>query len=165
MRMIVLLHVRVENTQQFRVNRVKVFAHDDGTFFGFERDNVHNLGKHFVPNQRRVAAQHGHVNFIVNVADTIRVRMFLTLHRHAFVVLEFAWTVLLDETQHLTVLAYPRGSIEDQVAEIGQFARHLKSCQFRVQIELLNRSDVLFKLRFVKLHGCVGCWWIGGTCV
>ena len=71
------VHIAVKCFQQFAVNVVKVFAHDDSHRVCPCSDHVHNLTVHFIPQQLGGAPQQGHVNLKMNVADFYEICFFI----------------------------------------------------------------------------------------
>ena len=151
---VVFLDIAVKNLQQFGVNQMKVFANHYTDFVRFHRDNVDDLLDNLVPNQLRVASQERDVDLVVNVADVVLVCVFLILETNFLVMLELAWAVFVDRVEHLGVLAYARGAVKNQVRQVvhifGEF-REIRN-QFRVQIIIVYRSQVLVEMGFVIFH-------------
>ena len=83
---VILLHVLIENVQELAVDHVEIFADNDADFAGFHRDDVDDLEKEFVPDDFGIAAQEGHVDFVVDVADAVGVGLFFGFDRHFFFV-------------------------------------------------------------------------------
>jgi hypothetical protein len=51
-----LLHITIENLQEFIVDFVEILANNDADFYRFHRNNIDDLGKDFVPNNLGIAS-------------------------------------------------------------------------------------------------------------
>jgi hypothetical protein len=84
----VFLHITVEDLEEFAVDKVEILANDDADFVLFYRDNVDDLLNDVVPDEFGVAAEQGHVDFVVYVADVVLVVVFFCLELYFFIVLQ-----------------------------------------------------------------------------
>jgi len=154
LRMAELLHITVENLQEFIVDFVEILANNDADFHGLHRDNIDDLGKDFVPNNLGIASQERHIDFVMDIADRITVLQFLVLHRDPFFILEFARTVSFENVQNLTILSDTGRSVHNEIPELSKILGKLfvEGRQFGMDRLCVHRLGIFFKMGFVKLH-------------
>jgi hypothetical protein len=108
------------------MNGVKILTQDNAGFVRFHRDNIHNLEKTFIPHSLGFATEQREVNLVMDIANTIRVGMFLRLGLDFLVVFEPTGRIRFDEPQELGVFTRPWRSIKHEVAEFVDGRRHLQ---------------------------------------
>jgi hypothetical protein len=112
---IILLHVAVKIVEELAVDFVEIFANNDPHFVLLRRDNIDNLLEDFVPQELRIAAQEGHVNFVMDVAYLEEIGLLVEIHADLFLVFQFTGAEKTKHFQHLRVFADTRGAIEYHV--------------------------------------------------
>ena len=134
-----LLHVAVEHLKQFVVYPMEILAHDDAQLLGAHRDHIHNLEKEFVPKRAAVAAQHRHVDFVVDVGNAVGIRDFIGLHAHLFAVFESGGRIVRQYPQALRVFPAAGGAVKNQVAEGLDRGGQLREQRIELGMEVVLR--------------------------
>jgi hypothetical protein len=92
----VLLHVAVEILQQFPMNLMEIFAHNDARLVGLGRDDIDQVFINIMPKQFGIASEERHIYFVVNVAYLEEILLFVEGHTDFAFIFQFRGTVFFD---------------------------------------------------------------------
>jgi hypothetical protein len=91
---------------------VEVFAEENARFVWLDCDDVHALLVYLVPYRLGVAAKGRHIDFIVDVADTIHEREFVFDEFDFLVLLEFGGAIWQNIFETLRVFSHAGWAVE-----------------------------------------------------
>jgi hypothetical protein len=148
---LVLPHVTVKNVEEFFVNGVEIRADNDGRFVSLDGHNVDDLVEHGLPHVFGIAAHHGNVDFVVNVADFVSIRRLVGIGRHFSVVFQFRGTEWTYPPEDLRVFAASCRAIKQLVWHITHLV-HSGGRNFRMVIVGIRRFTIFFEMSFIILH-------------
>ncbi len=131
--------VAVKHVQKLAVNVMKVFAHDNTVRLRASGNDVNKLRINFVPQKLRVAAQHGHINFKMNVAHFYVNGGVVVCDEHAFFVLQFGWTVLFERDERLRVLTNTGWTVKYGIWHSGWRVLVVQSGEVWMKVVLFSR--------------------------
>jgi hypothetical protein len=136
------------------VDVVEIFAYNDAGCFCFSGYDIQQLHINFVPQEFGIATQERHVDFIMNVADFVKIGLFVECHTYFFFVFQIRGTVFTNAFQHLRIFSYSTGTIENNIFQIGDFGgKFMKDfVDFGMQIDFFTGLQIFFKMSLHEFH-------------
>lgn len=150
----IFLDITVKDFEEFAVYDVEVLTDDDADFVVFDRHRIHDLLDDVVPDLLGITPEKPHIYFVMDIANSELVSIFLGLDVHLFVVFEGGWTITLDSGQHLRIFSGAGWAVENEIGDVvdgfGELGEY--GSQLWVNIIVLNGAQIFFVFGFIVLH-------------
>ena len=150
----IFLDITVKDFEEFAVYDVEILTDDDADFVVFDGHRVHDLLDHIVPDLLGITPEEPHIYFVMDIANSELVSVFLGLDIHFLVVFEGGWAVPLYGVEHLRIFAGTGWSIENEIGDVadglGELGKY--GSQLWVNIIVLNGAQILLVFGFIVFH-------------
>jgi hypothetical protein len=150
----IFLDITVKDFEEFAVYDVKILTDDDADFVVFDGYCVHNLLDYIVPDLLGITPEKPHIYFVMDIANSELVSVFLGLDIHFLVIFEGRWTVSLYGVEHLRIFAGTGWAVKNEIGDVtdglGELGKYRS--QLWVNIIVLNRAQIFLVFGFIVLH-------------